>query len=851
MSVLPSNAFVPLFHSSAGDDAVALSALCGLVLDDWQQEILRGLCSFDEHERFSARQALMLVPRQQGKAQAVNAPILTANRGWQTIGSLVPGDFVFRPDGTEVEVVGKSPVMVGNDCFRVTTTDGRSEIFDGDHLWTVTDKRSERCVGSGRDRVRSFDVRTLTTREMVESGLSRYAAGGRSSKLNGSSYATNEYRFVLPRQCSLQLEKADGLPVDPYLFGAWLGDGFTGKPQYITGAEDFEHWRAAWSEHYEFSINMASDGRARVFGVRGLLDDLRSFDMLGVKHVPDEYLLAGDRQREALLQGLMDSDGYVSASGQAEFCSTNIQLSESVLFLVRSLGWRAVFSEGRATLNGKDCGPKYLVKFTPKLSDDYVPFRLARKVARIGARDGGKGRFTVSIKSIEPVESVPVQCIKVADDAGLYLAGRDLIATHNTVACEARELAGLFLFQEKVMLHTAHEFRTAQSTFQRVREHIENGGSDLPFADQIGFRNSGAETSIRIPKIMKNGRTQHSGSYLQFTPRTSGAGRGLTVELLVVDEAYAYTPDQASALAFTQNQSKNPQSIVTSSTGFPDSEELIAMRNVALSGELSNLMYVEYKADDDCDSGDRDQWFKALPGLRTGRQRISEIEGHFAKAKASGDLTNFNREILGLWATNDIPSLIPAPLWESLTVDMSQGWTAPDEFAFGIAVTPADHSGFQRSVMYAAGRDENGFVHVWNVGDDDGTLWMPDFVKMQQEQRDPRVTVLDPMSASAPLVAAFDANGVQCTPLSSSQCMAACSQMEALIRDGRLRHGEDALLRDAVGSGVRRSVGHKGAWLWDPKNPGDDISAIQAATYAVFALDGVEAAGDKRTGGWW
>lgn len=415
-----------------------------------------------------------------------------------------------------------------------------------------------------------------------------------------------------------------------------------------------------------------------------------------------------------------------------------------------------------------------------------------------------------------------------------------------TVVCEARELAGLFLLQEKIMLHTAHEFRTARSTFRRVREHIDNGAAVIPGYSDIKFHDSNSETAIIVPKS-KN----HSGSYLQFTSRTGGAGRGMTVEFLVVDEAYAYTPDQSSALAFTQNQSKNPQAIITSSTGFPDSEELIALRSVAIERSLPNMAFVEFKADDGCDSGDREQWYQALPGLRTGRQRISEIEGHFAKAKADGDLTNFNREVLGLWATNDIPSLIPAPLWESLTVDMSQGWTAPDEFAFGIAVTPADHSGFQRSVMYAAGRDENGFVHVWNVGDDDGTLWMPDFVKMQQEQRDPRVTVLDPMSASAPLVAAFDANGVQCTPLSSSQCMAACSQMEALIRDGRLRHGEDALLRDAVGSGVRRSVGHKGAWLWDPKNPGDDISAIQAATYAVFALDGVEAAGDKRTGGWW
>lgn len=432
---------------------------------------------------------------------------------------------------------------------------------------------------------------------------------------------------------------------------------------------------------------------------------------------------------------------------------------------------------------------------------------------------------------------------------GLILAPRQ---QGKNICIEARELAGLFLLEEKIMLHTAHEFRTAQSSMNRVKEHILCAGNDLPFFDKIGFRNSGAETSIRIPKVVTaNGRTLRESSWLQFTPRTSGAGRGITVEFLVVDEAYAYTSEQASALAFTQNQSARPQIILTSSTGFPESLELIAEREVALAGESDSLLFVEYKADDGCDSGDREQWVKALPGLRTGRQKVSEIEKHYIKAKALGDFTDFNREILGLWATNDIPSLISMPLWDSLLVEDADGWSAPDEFAFGMAVTPADASGHQRTAVYAAGRDEDGFVHVWNVGDDDGTLWVPEFMKIQQEQRDPRVTVLDNMSASAVLLPGLDDVGAQYTTLTSGQCMAACSQMEALIRDGRLRHGDDALLRDAVSSGVRRNSGHKGAWFWHPKNDGDDIAAIQAATYAVFALTGVDAAGDTRTGGWW
>ena len=39
---------------------------------------------------------------------------------------------------------------------------------------------------------------------------------------------------------------------------------------------------------------------------------------------------------------------------------------------------------------------------------------------------------------------------------------------------EAIELAGLFLFGEQLILHSAHEFKTAQEAFRRVLQLVEN-----------------------------------------------------------------------------------------------------------------------------------------------------------------------------------------------------------------------------------------------------------------------------------------------------------------------------------------------------------------------------------------
>jgi intein/homing endonuclease len=100
-------------------------------------------------------------------------------------------------------------------------------------------------------------------------------------------------------------------------------------------------------------------------GILGLQKQLRVAGLLNNKHIPDAYFRASKEQRLALLQGLIDTDGHVAGErhGMIEFMSTKLNLAQGVQFLARSLGVKASLSEGRATLNGRDCGPKYRVTF--------------------------------------------------------------------------------------------------------------------------------------------------------------------------------------------------------------------------------------------------------------------------------------------------------------------------------------------------------------------------------------------------------------------------------------------------------------------------------------------------------
>jgi dUTPase/Homing endonuclease len=148
--------------------------------------------------------------------------------------------------------------------------------------------------------------------------------------------------------------------------------------------------------------------------------------VLGDKHLPEAYLQGSVPQRQALLEGLMDTDGYVDRWGRCELTTVRQHLAEQYRELVASLGFKPVVSVKTATLNGKDCGLKYDVTFTP----DEPVFRLPRKLARQKLR--GRFYFDRAIVDVRRVRSVPVRCIQVAHPRGLFLVSRSFIPTHNS-----------------------------------------------------------------------------------------------------------------------------------------------------------------------------------------------------------------------------------------------------------------------------------------------------------------------------------------------------------------------------------------------------------------------------------
>jgi deoxycytidine triphosphate deaminase len=354
--------------------------------------------------------------RLEGKALAVSTPVPTPG-GWTTMCALRVGDEVFGPDGQPRRVVAATEVMTDRPCFEVEFSDRSVVIADASHQWLTTSKAERE---RGRD-----DSSVRTTAEIAASLRVRGEVNHHVGLTAPVDYPHRE------------------LPIDPYVLGIWLGHGTSSAAEITCCPADHEvlrHVEAAGYQVWRASSPMAfriggrsahAFGRTRndrgQFAADGSLSStLRRLGLLGNKHLPEVYLVASAEQRLALLQGLMDSDGYVDVHGRCEFVNMREEISNAVAELAASLGLRPVMGKKRAMLNGIDCGPCFQVKFTPRLP----VFRLTRKLVRL--KTDARAHAHRGIVAARPIPSVPVRCVEVDSQDGMFLVGERYIPTHNS-----------------------------------------------------------------------------------------------------------------------------------------------------------------------------------------------------------------------------------------------------------------------------------------------------------------------------------------------------------------------------------------------------------------------------------
>lgn len=428
----------------------ALEIVNGALVD-----VLEGRCE---------RLMVWLAP-QEGKGLPLDTPIATP-AGWTTMGALAPGDVIYGGDGQECAVTAAFEPR-NLDCYRITFRDHTTLTADGDHLWKAQDRRSGRGGGRGRP------WRVVSTRDL----------------------AADPSRWGVPLSPVLECKPREDLPLPPYILGAWLGDGtamnagFTCADQEIRDELAVEGWPVRRvAPNHPYTWTWAAD-RSDPTAARGVfVGHLRALGVLGNKHIPNSYLRGSTEQRLGLMQGLMDTDGSCYTTGTAyakcEFATTSERLAWDVFSLAKSLGICARLETRRAVLNGRDIGPAWRVKFTT----DLPVFRLPRKLARLHASPPRKARHMIGIISVEPVPSVTTRCITVDSQDRTFLAGRQLVPTHNSTLTTRCTIGTALSWQPEQRWGIAsYSDRLARGWSRRIRNDI-TGNNGRRGAVDLGLR---------------------------------------------------------------------------------------------------------------------------------------------------------------------------------------------------------------------------------------------------------------------------------------------------------------------------------------------------------------------------
>lgn len=382
---------------------------------------------------------------------ADSTPILTSNRGWTTHGDLKIGDYVYGLNGEPTKIIGISDKSNCNQL--ITFSNGSKILAHEEHLWTVSKRGNKNPL-------------TITTSEIKKDY--------QYTEKNGKK----RYRYHLPFIKPIQYPKTE-LPLDPYFLGLWLGDGSSTKPCITHDPKDIES-----IEHIPYKISTIcthteTGVKTTYFSHQGIIKKIKELHLYNNKHIPRIYLEACVEDRLQLLAGLIDSDGSVDKNGRVRFININKQLINDVFELCTGLGLYPYFHvrkkedyKRNSKYNIKSTHDAYVVGFQPKYS---IPTQIPRK--RINKTPTHR---RLAITDITTVKGEQGKCIEIENPDGIYLAGKQLIPTHNSKSSMVTLAYPLWLIFQNPHLNiliVSNEASLAETFGIKLREYIKKYGA--------------------------------------------------------------------------------------------------------------------------------------------------------------------------------------------------------------------------------------------------------------------------------------------------------------------------------------------------------------------------------------
>lgn len=457
------------------------------------------------------------------------------------------------------------------------------------------------------------------------------------------------------------------------------------------------------------------------------------------------------------------------------------------------------------------------------------------------------------------------EAIKLAATAGLVLDGwqQDILTdglgedVHGKWACfevacvvsrqngkgsilEARVLAGLLLFGERLILWSAHQTKTAFEAFRRCEELFTSDPELKKHVKAIHKSNGNESIELR------------NGSRLRFVARTKGSGRGFSADLVILDEAYALEPEHMAALIPTLSSRPNPQIWYASSPPLDgmSGDPLFALRRRAEQGDAS-LCYYDWGLPDvsidtleEVDLASEANWLATNPAAGI-RIPLEFIRKEFAALPAE----EFARERLGIWPRQVTAGagVIDAKLWSALVTD-----TRPTDVALAVDINPArTHAAIVAVGLYPHDGEREAplgreLYQIAVIDHRTGTDWVVRRLAELKAKYNPVGIGLDVKGPGGSLVIDLQKAGIippedadrpergDLVVPNAPQVAAGFALFVDAVRQKTLWHSDDQVLNQALAGAVTRSL--SGGSAWDRGKGGPDITPLVAATLAYWTF---------------
>ena len=130
--------------------------------------------------------------------------------------------------------------------------------------------------------------------------------------------------------------------LDPYVLGLWLGDGYQSGYGFAIEDPEILEYLQKWGDNNDATFKQNQNDNKVACGKAPMKKLLAKYNLINNKHIPQEYIVNSREVRLAVLAGMIDSDGCITADGRRITIAQGMdhsRLASDLIFLAKSLGF--------------------------------------------------------------------------------------------------------------------------------------------------------------------------------------------------------------------------------------------------------------------------------------------------------------------------------------------------------------------------------------------------------------------------------------------------------------------------------------------------------------------------------